>query len=41
MSHFYFTEEGFKKIKDEAEELERYIKVDIARALGTAAASGG
>jgi len=37
---FYFTEEGFKKIKAEAEELERYIKVDIAKALSTAAAHG-
>jgi len=40
MSHYYYTEEGFQKAKKELEELERYIKVDIAKALGTAAAHG-
>ncbi len=40
MSHYYFTETGYKKIKDEIEELERFIKVDIPRDLATAAAHG-
>ena len=40
MSNYYFTEAGFKKIKSEVDELERFIKIDIARDLGTAAAHG-
>ena len=40
MSYCFFTEEGFKKIKGEVDELERYIKIDIAKALATAAAHG-
>ena len=37
---YYFTETGFKKIKGEVKALEHYIKVDIAKALATAAAHG-
>lgn len=40
MSEYFFTEEGIKKARQEAESLERYIKVDIAKALATAAAHG-
>jgi transcription elongation factor GreA len=40
MSYYFFTQEGFRKIKAEVDALERYIKVDIAKALATAAAHG-
>jgi len=40
MSDYFFTEKGFQAAKQEAEALERLIKVDIARDLATAAAHG-
>ena len=40
MSYCFFTEEGFKKIKGEVAELERYIKIDIAKALATGESTG-
>ena len=40
MAHFHFTEEGLRKIKEEVEELERFIRIDCARDLATAAAHG-
>lgn len=40
MSKYYFTEEGFRKLKREIDDLERFIKVDCARDLATAAAHG-
>jgi transcription elongation factor GreA len=40
MSHYYFTEDGYKKIKAEVEELENLIKFDIPRDLATAAEHG-
>jgi len=40
MSYYYFTQEGIRKIRAEVDQLEHYIKVDIAKALATAAAHG-
>lgn len=40
MSKYYFTEEGYRKLKQEIDDLERFIKVDCARDLATAAAHG-
>ena len=40
MSEYYFTEKGYRKLKDEIEKLERYIKQDIAKEIGTAREHG-
>ncbi len=40
MSQYYFTERGYKKIKTEIEELEKFIKNDIAKEIGTAREQG-
>lgn len=40
MSQYLFTAEGLRKLRDEIVELERFIKIDVARDLNTAAAHG-
>ncbi len=40
MNLYYFTERGYKKIKTEIEELEKFIKNDIAKEIGTAREQG-
>ena len=40
MAANYFTKEGLRKLRDEIQELERMIKVDIPRDLAAAAAHG-
>lgn len=40
MSKHFFTAEGLQKLRAEIKELERFIKIDIARDLNTAAAHG-
>jgi transcription elongation factor GreA len=40
MSSNFFTAEGLRKLRSEIKELERFIKVDVARDLHTAAAHG-
>ena len=40
MEHYYFTEKGFQKIKDEIDKLEKFIKQDIAKEIGTAREHG-
>lgn len=40
MSKHFFTAEGLQKLRVEIKELERFIKVDVARDLNTAAAHG-
>lgn len=40
MTSRLFTAEGLKKLRKEIEELERFIKIDVARDLHTAAAHG-
>ena len=40
MSQYFFTEKGFLKLKEEAEKLDRLLKNDIAKEIGTAAAHG-
>ncbi len=40
MSQFFFTEKGFLKLKEEADKLDRLLKNEIAKEIGTAAAHG-
>ena len=40
MSSLLFTADGLRRLRKEIEELERFIKVDVARDLNTAAAHG-
>jgi len=40
MKQYYFTETGYEKLKKEITELERFIKQDIAREIGTAREHG-
>ncbi len=40
MEHYYFTEKGYRKIKDEIDKLEKFIKQDIAKEIGTAREHG-
>lgn len=40
VEHYYFTEKGFQKIKEEIDKLEKYIKQDIAKEIGTAREHG-
>lgn len=40
MPQYYFTENGYEKLKKEITELEKYIKQDIAREIGTAREHG-
>ena len=40
MSQYYFTEKGYQKLKDEIDELEKFIKRDIAQEIGTAREHG-
>lgn len=40
MKQFYFTEKGYEKLKKEIDELEKYIKQDIAREIATAREHG-
>lgn len=40
MKQYYFTEKGYQKLKTEIEELERFIKNDIAKEIGTAREQG-
>lgn len=40
MTQYLFTAEGLRKLREEIVELERFIKIDIARDLNTAAAHG-
>ena len=40
MDPYYFTEKGFQKLKEEIDKLERFIKHDIAKEIGTAREHG-
>ena len=40
MNPYYFTEKGFQKLKEEIDKLERFIKQDIAKEIGTAREHG-
>ncbi len=40
MKQYYFTEQGYEKLKKEIEELERFIKHDIAKEIATAREHG-
>jgi|SRR5712672_2239281 len=40
MPQFFFTEKGYLRLKDEIEKLDRLLKNDIAKEIGTAAAHG-
>ena len=40
MPEYYFTEKGFQKLKDEIDKLEKFIKQDIAKEIGTAREHG-
>lgn len=40
MKQYYFTEKGYEKVKKEIDELEKYIKQDIAKEIGTAREHG-
>ena len=40
MDEYYFTEKGYKKLKDEIEKIEKLIKRDIAKEIATARAHG-
>ena len=40
MKQYYFTENGYQKVKDEIDKLEKYIKTDIAKEIGTAREHG-
>ena len=40
MKQYYFTEAGYEKLRKEIEELERYIKNDIAKEIATAREHG-
>ncbi len=40
MKQYYFTEEGYQKLKQEIDRLEKYIKHDIAREIAAAREHG-
>ncbi len=40
MNPYYFTEKGFQKLKEEIDKLEKFIKHDIAKEIGTAREHG-
>ena len=40
MNQYYMTEKGYKKLRDEIEKLEKFIKNDIAKEIATARAHG-
>jgi transcription elongation factor GreA len=40
MPQYFFTEKGYLRLKDEIEKLDRLLKNDIAKEIGTAAAHG-
>ncbi len=40
MKQYYFTEVGYEKLRKEIDHLERYIKKDIAKEIGTAREHG-
>lgn len=40
MKQYYFTEKGYEKLKNEIEELEKYIKHDIAKEIAAAREHG-
>jgi transcription elongation factor GreA len=40
MTQFYFSEKGYQELKDEIDRLDKLLKTDIAREIGTAAAHG-
>ena len=40
MKQYYFTEAGYEKLRKEIEELERYLKNDIAKEIATAREHG-
>lgn len=40
MKQYYFTESGYNKLRKEIEELERYIKQDLAQEIATAREHG-
>lgn len=40
MPQYYFTEKGYRKLKDEIDKLEKHIKQDIAKEIATARAYG-
>lgn len=40
MKQYYFTEAGYEKLRKEIEDLERYLKNDIAREIATAREHG-
>jgi transcription elongation factor GreA len=40
MKQYYFTEAGYEKLRKEIEEIERYIKNDIAKEIATAREHG-
>jgi len=40
MKQYYFTEKGYEKLKKEIDELEKYIKQDIAKEIATAREHG-
>ncbi|MFQ5638635.1 MAG: transcription elongation factor GreA [bacterium] len=40
MKQYYFTEAGYQKLKTEIDKLEKYIKHDIAKEIGTAREHG-
>jgi transcription elongation factor GreA len=40
MGSYYLTETGYKKLKEEIERIDKFIKNDIAREIATAAAHG-
>jgi transcription elongation factor GreA len=40
MTEYYFTEKGYQKLKDDIDELEKFIKRDIAKEIGAAREHG-
>ena len=40
MSHYYFTEKGYQKLKDEIGKLEKFVTRDIAQEIATAREHG-
>lgn len=40
MKQYYFTEKGYEKLKEEINKLEKFIKKDIAKEIGTAREHG-
>ena len=40
MTQYFFTADGLRKLREEIDALERFIKIDVARDLHTAAAHG-